>query len=224
MLLLPAWPIVYSRMWKGAGAVPRAALPGDHVRPARERAFGPPLDPAAYDDEELVADALAVLDADGDEKAVLASLSRGNGYALLSAADHPERVLGWVALAPYIFGLGTRTLPGTRPGAWFDDDFGVDEGWYKYNRHSWLRDWPGFAAFFFGELCVEPHSTKLIEDVVDWALGTSRRSSSATEQATLRELPDAERAGCSRPLPRAGDPRDRGPRGSTGCRDDTWPS
>ena len=26
-----------------------------------------------------------------------------------------------------------------------------DEGWQKYNAHYWRRDWPGFAAWFFGE-------------------------------------------------------------------------
>ena len=108
VLLLPAWSIASSRIWKAQ--VPHLA------RHARVITFDPrgngrsdhPRGVAAYAAEEFVADALDVLDATGTKKAVIASLSRGNGYALQLAADHPERVLGWVALGPYIFGLGDR--------------------------------------------------------------------------------------------------------------------
>ena len=43
-----------------------------------------------------------------------------------------------------------------------------DEGWARYNRHSWLRDLPGFLQFFFEQCFTEPHSTKQIEDAVGW--------------------------------------------------------
>ena len=55
----------------------------------------------------------------------------------------------------------------------FDDVLDTDEGWAKDNRHYWLRDWRGFAEFFFGELLPEPHSTKQREDCVGWAMETS---------------------------------------------------
>ena len=61
---------------EGAGAVPGPARAGDHVRPTRERAFGPPRGAAAYAAEEFVADALDVLDATGTEQAVLVELCR----------------------------------------------------------------------------------------------------------------------------------------------------
>jgi len=54
----------------------------------------------------------------------------------------------------------------------FDEILDTDEGWAKENRHYWLRDWPGYAEFFFGECFIEPHSTKQIEDAVGWALET----------------------------------------------------
>src|SRR6185295_7382386 len=41
------------------------------------------------------------------------------------------------------------------------------------NRHYWLRDWPGFARFFFDTVISEPHSTKQREDAVGWALETA---------------------------------------------------
>ncbi len=46
----------------------------------------------------------------------------------------------------------------------------TDQGWAKDNRHYWLRDWRGYAEFFFGELLCEPHSTKQLEDLVGWAM------------------------------------------------------
>ena len=131
VLLLPAWSIVPSRIWKAQ--VPYLA------RHARVITFDPrgngrsdhPRGAAAYAAEEFVADALDVLAATGTEQAVLVSLSRGNGYALRLAADHSERVLGWVALGPYIFGLGKRSTARDEAQRWFDHDFGVDEGWRR---------------------------------------------------------------------------------------------
>jgi predicted glycosyltransferase len=52
----------------------------------------------------------------------------------------------------------------------FDDVLDTDEGWAKCNRNYWLRDWRGYAEFFFGELLSEPHSTKQWEDCVGWAM------------------------------------------------------
>ena len=42
----------------------------------------------------------------------------------------------------------------------FDQVLDTTEGWAKQNRHYWLRDWRGYAEFFFGELLSEPHSTE----------------------------------------------------------------
>ena len=57
-------------------------------------------------------------------------------------------------------------------------------GWMKYNRNYWLQDWPAFVDFFFGELCNTPHSTKLFEDVTEWAReSTGEISSVASAQA-----------------------------------------
>ena len=41
IVFVPIDPIVHSRAWKGAGALPRPALPGGHHRPARQRPLGP---------------------------------------------------------------------------------------------------------------------------------------------------------------------------------------
>jgi pimeloyl-ACP methyl ester carboxylesterase/predicted glycosyltransferase len=43
----------------------------------------------------------------------------------------------------------------------------------KFNLHYWERDYAGFLEWFFGELnLTEPHSTRQIEELIEWALGT----------------------------------------------------
>ena len=80
--------------------------------------------------------------------------------SLQLAAEHPERVLGIVALAP---GVPLPTAPDRRAGP-VDDGSPADEGWAKDNRHYWRGDHREFLEFFFGELFPEPHSTKQLED------------------------------------------------------------
>ena len=61
-----------------------------------------PEDPAAYSDDEVAADALAMLDALGIERAGLVSLSGGAMPALMLAARHPERVTAAAFIGPYV--------------------------------------------------------------------------------------------------------------------------
>ena len=89
-----------------------------------------------------------------------------------SPSDHPDRVAAWVAIAPAIRDLAT--FPPERQASFdrWSEDTGDDDGWGRYNRFSWLRDYPGFLDFFFDQLVPEEHSTKLIEDLVGWGRGT----------------------------------------------------
>ena len=131
-------------------------------------------DPAAYQFENVLADAWAVLDEVGSETAVLCGVCSGAGLALIMAAERPERVQGVVAINP-----GLRLTP---PHPWWvRHDFEAvldpdglaaavaEDGWARVSRQSWTQDWPGFAQFFFEQLFPEPHSTKQIEDCVGWA-------------------------------------------------------
>jgi pimeloyl-ACP methyl ester carboxylesterase len=52
----------------------------------------------------------------------------------------------------------------------FDRPVEATDGWAKYNRFYWERDFPGFLEFFFGRMFTEAHSTKQIEDCVGWGL------------------------------------------------------
>ena len=73
----------------------------------------------------------------------------------------------------------------------------TDEGWAKYNRHYWLRDYRGFVEFFFGECFTEPHSTKQIEDCIGWGLETDPETLADTMRPGLTSSRERE-ALCAR--------------------------
>lgn len=180
VLLLPTWSIVHARFWKAQ--VPYLAR---HYRAITFDGRGNgrsdrPLDPAAYANDEYVADALALLDASATQRAVLVSLSMGAQWALLLAAGHADRVAGCAFIGP------TLPIPPRheqRVIHSFDDVLETDEGWAKYNRHYWRKDYRGFLEFFFSQCFTEPHSTKQIEDCVGWGLETTPEVLLAIEDA-----------------------------------------
>jgi pimeloyl-ACP methyl ester carboxylesterase len=184
ILLLPTWTIVHSRFWKGQ--IPYLAR---HFRVVTFDGRGNgrsdrPRDPGSYAATEFVADALAVMDATATDRAVVAGLSMGAAYALMLAGDHPERVLGAVYLGA---ALPLADRDPKREEVAFDDDVGRDEGWARYNAFSWRRDWPGFLEFFFGQVFSETHSTKHIEDTIDWGLETDAETMITAEAAPYIE-------------------------------------
>src|SRR4051794_22097782 len=168
VFLLPTWSIIHSRHWKMQ--IPYLAR---HCRVLTfdGRGNGRSDRPAGgYDEREFAHDALAAMDATGTEHAQLVSLSLGAQRALLLAAEQPERIDGAVFICPSVpFG---EPVPGRQLYAW-EDQLDTDEGWAKYNRYYWLRDYRGFLEFFFSQMFSEPHSTKPIEDCVGWGLDTT---------------------------------------------------
>ncbi len=184
VLLLPTWSIIHSRHWKmQIPYLSRYARVVTFDGRGNGRSDRPP---SGYAEADFAADALAVLDATGTERAVLVSLSRGAQRALLLAAEHPERVTGAVFIAPSVpfTGIGDALQD-----AW-NAPLDTDEGWAKYNRHYWLRDYEGFLEFFFGEMFNEPHSTKPVEDCVAWGLETTAQT--LIETVLGREFDAAE--------------------------------
>ncbi len=184
ILLMPTWSIIHSRFWKMQ--VPYLAR---HYRVVTFDGRGNgksdrPADPAAYAKEEVVADALAVLDATNTPRAAIVTLSMSAQWGLLLAANHPERVAGVVFIAP---ALPIATAHGYRMVHSFNDVLDTDEGWAKYNRHYWLRDYQGFLEFFFSQVFSEPHSTKQIEDSVGWGLETTPQTLIAIEDTPSRK-------------------------------------
>ncbi|MGH3101439.1 MAG: alpha/beta fold hydrolase, partial [Thermoleophilia bacterium] len=170
VLLLPAWSIVHSRQWKAQ--VPYLAR---HLRVVTFDGRGNgrsdrPADAEAYDDAEYVADAVAVLDATGTGRAVLVGLSRGSRWAVELAAARPERVLGAVLIDPALPFMAPLPLEQNNS---FDEELDRSDGWAKFNRHYWMREYQDFLEFFASQAFSESHSTKQIEDMVGWGLETS---------------------------------------------------
>jgi pimeloyl-ACP methyl ester carboxylesterase/predicted glycosyltransferase len=167
ILLLPAWAIVHARLWKAQ--VPYLAR---HYRVITLDGRGNglsdrPRGTDAYRNEEYVADALAVMDATGTGAAVVVGLSLGGHLAAVITARHPERVVSTMLIAP--------TAPFGPPITGRSDFLGplkAEEGWARFNREYWRRDYRGFAEFFFNQAFPEPHSTKQIEDAIGWACET----------------------------------------------------
>lgn len=167
ILFAPTWTIVTSRIWKPQ--IPYFA------RRHRVITFDPrgngrsdrPRSAEAYAETEFGKDILAVMDSAGVERAVVVSLSAGARRSLVAAAAAPHRISGLVFTGPAV-PLGERP-----PDRSIDFEAELpDEGWARYNRHSWRRDYHGFLEFFFSKCFTEPHSTKHIEDAVGWGLET----------------------------------------------------
>jgi len=191
LLLLPAWSIIHSRQWKAQ--VPYLA------RHYRVLTFDPrgngrsdrPPTAEAYDDDQYVADALAVLDATGTREAVLVGLSRGGRWAVELAAARPERALGAILIDPALPFMAP--LPREQNNS-FDDELDRSDGWAKFNRHYWMREYQDFLEFFASQAFSESHSTKQIEDMVGWGLETSPETLILTQlgaQPTSREEMEA---------------------------------
>jgi pimeloyl-ACP methyl ester carboxylesterase len=179
ILFVPTWSIVHARIWKAqipwfAGR--HRVITFDAV--GNGRSDRPPV-AEAYAERALAEDIIRVLDETATERAILVSLSLGAQRSLVAAAGHPDRVTGVVFIAPAV-PLGKR-LPGR--GLPFDEPLDIEEGWARYNAHSWRRDYAGFLEFFFGQAFTEAHSTKQTEDAVGWGLETDPETLILTEHA-----------------------------------------
>jgi pimeloyl-ACP methyl ester carboxylesterase/predicted glycosyltransferase len=168
VVFAPIDPIVESRAWKAQ--VPWLARRARVVTidPRGNGRSDRPRDPEAYADREMACDTVAVMDSLGIDSAVLVGLCSSVWTSLLVAAEHPERVRGLVAVAPWVPFL-------TPPHPWrvqydFDGVPDTDEGWARATRWHMERDYRGYLEFFFGELAHEPYSSKVREDCVEWGL------------------------------------------------------
>ncbi|MGH3384610.1 MAG: alpha/beta fold hydrolase [Nocardioidaceae bacterium] len=190
LLLLPTWAIVHSRHWKMQ--IPYLA------RRYRVVTFDPrgngrtdrPDDGACYTDETYASDAAAVLDATGTDSAVLVAHCSGVTWAMLLAVAQPDRVRGLVAISTNI-----KLAPShaARRVHSFDAELDTDEGWAKQNQYYWLRDWPGYVDFFSGQMLPEPHSTKVLDDMVEWGRETDGTTMLRTVRGKSRDhRPDPE--------------------------------
>jgi pimeloyl-ACP methyl ester carboxylesterase len=170
ILLLPAWTIVHSRFWKmQVPYLSRRNRVITYDGPGNGRSDRV-TDPTRYSGDSYAADAAAVLDACGVERAVVVGLSLGAEFATRLAALYPSRVIGLVLIASAL----PLLPPPENESDIHDDMFGPyrddPQGWDKYNVAYWHADFQDFVEYFFEQAFSEPHSTKPREDAVGWAL------------------------------------------------------
>jgi pimeloyl-ACP methyl ester carboxylesterase/predicted glycosyltransferase len=180
ILFIPPWAIVHARMYK-------AQVPwfSDRFRcvtydPRGNGKSDRPEQVEAYAVDHYVNDALAVLDATGTDRAILVGMSSGGGLASMLAAHHPAR-----ARAAVLVGSTATIGPGYpyMTPQHFREKREAFEGWDKYNREYFLQQYRDFARFFLGHVNSDPHSTKQLEDTLEWAAETSGETLVRTVEA-----------------------------------------
>ena len=170
IVLMPCYPIVHSRMWKG-----QIHYLARHFRVVTYDGVGNGMsdhpDPKSLWDPGIYSrDCLTVMDATGTNSAVLVGLCHDGVWpSIVLAASDPERVDGILAFAPGVR-LGKPIAVRAAAVAKFDEELPSYDGWFKMNRHYIAKNFRGFMEFFFGEMYPEPHSTKQWEDTVAYAL------------------------------------------------------
>ena len=179
LVFLTSWAVIHMRQWKLQVPALARRFRVLTVEGRGNGAADRPIGPAAYADEEYVADAVAAMDATGVERAVLVGLSLGARHALQLAAAHPGRVAGVVAAAPTMPVVPSSTANGAPQVG--------DEARYRDPAGpSWRVDHRRWAESFFARMFPEPHSTKQREDGVGWALQTDAATLDATSAARAR--------------------------------------
>ena len=169
LMFLPGWAIGYARIWK-------AQLPY-FSRYYRCIAFDPrgngqsdrPAAVEAYQIKEYVDDAVAILDAENVDKAVMIGISFGGLLATILAAYSPKKTCAAITIGgsfPVGPDYGFMSLDN------FTGQFDQHQGWQKFNGDYWRDNYPDFVEFFMGKLFAEPYSSKSIEDSSEWALET----------------------------------------------------
>jgi pimeloyl-ACP methyl ester carboxylesterase/UDP:flavonoid glycosyltransferase YjiC (YdhE family) len=183
-VLLPPNPISHSRIWKAQiHYLARRFRVVAYDGRGNGRADTPALD-HGWLERWYREDCLAVMDATGTQRAVLAGIC-GDGVwpSVQLAALVPERVLGLVALAP-----GVPLL--TDPNPWWDAAGDRVENDYIAGHHR------EFLEFFFAALFPEPHSQKHWEDAVSYGLDGSLEALLADVVERMAETKEEVEAVC----------------------------
>ena len=182
VFLLPTWSLVHSRHWKMQ--IPYLAR---HFRVLTMDGLGNGRsdrckDPERYPAPGFAQDCLAVMDASGTDRAVMASLSRGATYQLAINQMAPERVAGAAFIGPmFPYTLSHYTLllqdgrlaRAARPHLPF-------RWWGRVNPEKWDEHYSEFVEWFVSRCFSEAHSTKGIDDGIGWGLETDGETLGAT--------------------------------------------
>jgi pimeloyl-ACP methyl ester carboxylesterase/predicted glycosyltransferase len=198
LFLLPTWSLVHSRHWKM-----QIAYFARHFRVVTMDGLGNgrsdrSRDPRRYGAGPFARDCLAVMDASGTERAVMAGFSFGAQWLLEMGRLAPERIAGAAFIGPLFPYTASHwsVLMKARPNR-----FVPFRWWGRLNPTRWNERYPEFVQWFISRCFTEPHSTKGIEDGVGWALESDGATIAATtmgqvhkDRGVLREL--AENLDC----------------------------
>lgn len=170
MVFVPPWSIFHSRCYKAQIPYFCARFRCVVYDPRGNGRSGRPERVEDYTLDQFLADLIAVLDATTNGPAIVVGLSFGGQLGCLLAALHPERAKALVI-------VGTSATVGPAYSYTSRDHFLAKrerfEGWDSYNREHWLADYPDFAEHFVRHIHSDPHSTRQIEEGLEWAAGTT---------------------------------------------------
>jgi pimeloyl-ACP methyl ester carboxylesterase/predicted glycosyltransferase len=183
IFLLPTWSLVHSRY--GKMQIPYLAR---HFRVLVMDGLGNGRsdrcrDRRRYAPAEFARDCLAVMDASGTQRAVMASLSTGAQYQLELARQAPERVVGAVfngPLFPYTPSHLSFLMHPLTPVISERFSLSSPVWWAHMNGRHWRQDYARSAEWFISRTLPEPHSPKALEDAMGWALDTDPETLSAS--------------------------------------------
>ena len=170
IFLCPTWQILHSRHWKMQ--IPYLAR---HFRVVTFDPVGNGESDRSevkerYRSSEVMADALAVLDATDTDTCVAAGLSYGGALVMLLAAFHPERFDGIIPIAP--------SSPWMVPNPHGPDitdakpaEEGVEpEGWEKYDPEYWPGGIPRLHRLLLRRVCVRSAFDQVVGRRVEMGL------------------------------------------------------
>jgi predicted glycosyltransferase len=106
----------------------------------------------------------------------------GGSVSMMVASYFPGRVEAVVSVSgrcPLVAGHIERNV------SKFDHVFEDPQGWEKFNRAHWLANYPDFCEFFLGKVFPEKHSTKQVQDGLEWAAEGSGETLARTVSAPL---------------------------------------
>ena len=189
LFLMPPSPITHSRIYKAQ--IPYLAR---HFRVVTfdgrgNGRSGRPTGVSAHTRAENVADAVTVLDATETATATLVAHCHANWWALELVLDHPGRVTGWVAIDPGLPYIGRPHEHWQRASQSWSEVMEDPKGWELFNRNTITNDHRRWIEFFFGSQLVEPHSTKVFEDAVSWAVESTGEILADSEEAQELDPP-----------------------------------
>lgn len=196
LVLIPPWQIVHSRTWKYQ--VPYLSR-YFRVVTFDARGAGRSGRPATgYDHDTQTADAVAVMEAAGIDRATVVGFSRSAMQALLLGRQYPERVERIILLGPALPGEGAAREAALAAFRARKETYAESE---RFNAHFWRTHYEDFLWSFFAKLFSEPHGLRGLYDGVAWGRETTPEVLIATtEEATSRLRLDEVLTGVRQPL------------------------